>query len=174
MHLKFEDYPDFKPNLTPFEIFNLGSFGGTYFRPIYSSITGENYSNIHKNYEMLNDVSENLLTCSIYDKSKNKYKVEVGTSLDMWEEKGWIKDYHPYGWVHWYCDFYNGKRCKDDKRQIERWKNLAGENGRFRKMLISLIFKKDGKFDDYSISPKIRQTLQHWGYVLTEEDYTNI
>ena len=41
-------------------------------------------------------------------------------------------------------------------------------------MLISLIFKKDGKFDDYSISPKIRQTLQHWGYVLTEEDYTNI
>ena len=45
---------------------------------------------------------------------------------------------------------------------MEKWKNLAGENGRFRKMLISLILKKEAKFDDYSISPKIRQTLQHW------------
>ena len=27
------------------------------------------------------------------------------------------------------------------------------------------------KFDDYSISPKIRQILLHWGYELTEEDF---
>ena len=26
-----------------------------------------------------------------------------------------------------------------------------------------------GKFYDYSISPKIRQILQHWGYELTEK-----
>ena len=26
-------------------------------------------------------------------------------------------------------------------------------------------------FDDYSISPKIRQTLLHWGYELTEKDF---
>ena len=25
------------------------------------------------------------------------------------------------------------------------------------------------KFDDYLISPKIRQTLLHWGYELTEK-----
>ena len=25
------------------------------------------------------------------------------------------------------------------------------------------------KFDDYSISPKIRQILLHWGYELTEK-----
>ena len=25
------------------------------------------------------------------------------------------------------------------------------------------------KFDDYSISPKIRQILLHWGYKLTEK-----
>ena len=31
----FTDYPDFIPNLTPTEIFNMGSFGGTYWRPIY-------------------------------------------------------------------------------------------------------------------------------------------
>ena len=28
-----------------------------------------------------------------------------------------------------------------------------------------------GKFDDYSISPKIRQILLHWGYGLSEQDF---
>ena len=32
----FKDYPEFTPNLTPQEIFEMGSFGGTYWRPIYS------------------------------------------------------------------------------------------------------------------------------------------
>ena len=27
-----------------------------------------------------------------------------------------------------------------------------------------------GKFDDYPVSPKIRQMLLHWGYELTEKD----
>ena len=26
----------------------------------------------------------------------------------------------------------------------------------------------NGRFDDYSISPKIRQVLSHWGYELVE------
>ena len=32
---------------------------------------------------------------------------------------------------------------------------------------------RDGgsKFDDFSISPKIRQILLHWGYELTEKDF---
>ena len=34
----FKDYPEFRPNLSPREMFLLGSFGGTYWRPIYSSI----------------------------------------------------------------------------------------------------------------------------------------
>ena len=29
------------------------------------------------------------------------------------------------------------------------------------------------KFDDYSILPKIRQILLHWGYELTEKDLFN-
>ena len=38
-------------------------------------------------------------------------------------------------------------------------------------MLISLILKKNAKFDDYTVSPKIRQTLQHWAYKLNKRDF---
>ena len=75
--------------------------------------------------------------------------------------------------MHWYCDFYNGKRGKDDKRQIKRWKKLAGKKGRFRLWLVSQIKKKNAMFDDETVSPKIRQTLQHWGYKLTKKDFKN-
>ena len=37
--LIFDDYPKFQPNLTPKQIFELGGFGGTYFREIHSTIT---------------------------------------------------------------------------------------------------------------------------------------
>ena len=46
----FNDYPDFRPNLSPREMFVAGSFGGTYWRPIYSSVNKKNYKNQHLNY----------------------------------------------------------------------------------------------------------------------------
>ena len=33
-----------------------------------------------------------------------------------------------------------------------------------------MIKDADSKFDDYNISPKIRQILLHWGYELKESD----
>ena len=44
---------------------------------------------------------------------------------------------------------------------------------RFREKLVKMIRGAGGKFDDYSISPKIRQILLHWGYKLTEKDFFN-
>ena len=61
---------------------------------------------------------------------------------------------------------------KDDKRQINRWKKTVS---RFKGKLVKMI-KDVGskfKFSDYSISPKVRQILLHWGYELTEEDFFN-
>jgi hypothetical protein len=175
--IKFKDYPDFRPNLNPREIFKLGSFGGTYWRPIYSTITNKKYKKMHKKYPKgwWNLIPEDHLSrnWNEYDKNINNYKVKVGTTLEFWEENEWITKYHPYGWIHWYCDFYLGKRGADDERQIKRWLKLAGPNGRFRKWLINMINKKNSKYNDYKISPKIRQTLQHWGYILSEKDFEN-
>lgn len=42
--LVFPDNPHFKPNLTPKEVLQAGSFGGTYYRPIKSSVTGRKYN----------------------------------------------------------------------------------------------------------------------------------
>ena len=172
--IEFKDYKDFKPNLTPKEIFELGSFGGTYWRPIYSSILKKDLKDQHLKYPKTwwKDIPEDNLTrpWNKYDKKINKYNVKVGTTLEFWESKQWISETHPYGWVQWYCDFYNGKRSIDDERQIKRWMQTAGPKSRFRKRLINLINKKKSKYDDFSISPKIRQTLQHWGYKLTNND----
>ena len=173
--IHFKNYPNFLPNLTPREMFKLGSFGGTYWRPIRSTVVKKNLKNIHKKYpkSWWKGITEDCLSSKEYDKKKNKYGVKVGTSLQFWEGKGWINKQHPYGWVHWYCDFYKGKRCSDDERQVKRWRNLAGGRGRFMRFLVTQIIKKKSKWNDETVSPKIRQVLQHWGYKLTKKDFDN-
>lgn len=170
--MRFKEYPEFQPNLTPRQIFDRGAFGGTYFRPIYSSVNQKNYENEHTKYKFLRTIPENKLTKPFdeYDENLNKYKVRVGMTLEEWEEKSWIHPDHPYGWIQWYCDFYDGKRSEDDERQIKRWIRLAGPNGRIRKPLIDQIKKQKGSWNDFSISPKKRQTLLHWAFELTKKD----
>ena len=76
---------------------------------------------------------------------------------------------HPYGWFQWYFRYCLGRRSKDDERQINRWE----KNCKFRCKLVKMIRDAGGKFDDYSISSKIRQILLHWVYKLTEKDFFN-
>ena len=51
-----------------------------------------------------------------------------------------------------------GKILEDDERQINRWKKIVS---RFRGKLVKMIIDAGTKFDDYSISSKIRQILLH-------------
>ena len=95
----------------------------------------------------------------------NKYVVKCGTSLRFWENKGWTNEIDPHGWFQWYFRYWLGRRSKDDERQIHRWKKIVSK---FRVKLV-MIRDAGSKFDDYSILPKIRQTLLHWGYELTEK-----
>ena len=169
--IHFPDHPEFAPNLTPRHIFELGSFGGTYWRPIFSGVNSREYRNQHKEFPWWDGIREENLSSSDCDPARNKYGVSSGTSLIYWEEHGWIHPQDPYGWVQWYCRFYAGRRSPDDKRQIERWQAFAGPKGRFRLRLIKLCNSKGKKYDDATVSPVIRQGLQHWAYVLTKEDF---
>ena len=172
---KFKDYPEFKPNLTPQQVLKMGSFGGTYFRPIYSSVTKKHYKSEDVIKEFPNSWFkginiEKMVTSSDYDKNVNKYKVKCGSELEDWEKSGWMRKQDPYGWFQWYCRFYMGRRSDDDERQVKRWLAFAGPKGRFKKNLINKIKDNNADIDDESISPVIRQGLQHWGYKITKKD----
>uniref|UniRef100_A0A6C0BE86 Uncharacterized protein n=1 Tax=viral metagenome TaxID=1070528 RepID=A0A6C0BE86_9ZZZZ len=151
--ITFSDFPQFRPNISPEEMFSLGVFGGTYWRPIYSSVLGKSLKNRHKKFKW--NIPENMLSSSECDKNKNYFKAVSGTSLDYWESKGWINAQDPYGWVEWYCNFYNGRRSTDDERQIKRWLAFAGPKGRFR--------TRKNK------SAIVKQGLLQWAY-FTERD----
>ena len=173
--LVFPDFPDFKPNLTPKEVLQRGSFGGTYFRPIYSSVTKQKYKD-EAWKELPASWLEGLnirtqVASSVYDNSKNKYGVKCGASLEEWENSGWMHKQDPYGWFQWYCRFYQGRRTGDDVRQVGRWSKCCGPKGRWKNNLISKCAKAGCGFDNFGVSPVVRQTLQHWGYVLTKEDF---
>lgn len=180
--LHFTDRPEFKPNLTPSEVLHLGSFGGGYFRPIHSKITGKSYKDVYK--ELPPDWLKGLdiatqVASTTYRKTTNKYKVNCGAKvdkadtfgLDYWESKNWISAQDPYGWFHWYCRFFQGRRSEEDSRQIDRWNNCAGPKGRWKQNLVGKVMKAGARFDDEKISPVVRQTLQHWAYRLTESDF---
>lgn len=172
--LVFADFPAFSTNLTPSEVLQAGAFGGTYFRPISSAVTGESYTGVHKEHpaEWFKGIPEKNLVGTVYHASVNKWKVECGGALDMWESSGWISNLDPYGWFQWYCRFYEGRRSTDDERQIARMMGVAGPKGRFRNNLINKCYAAHAKHDDPEISPVIRQTLHHWAYCLTERDFT--
>ena len=44
---------------------------------------------------------------------------------------------------------------------------------RFRDKLVKMIKDTSSKFNDYSISPKIKPILLHWGWELIEKDFFN-
>ena len=157
---------DFGGNKTPTEVIKKGAFGRMYFGDIYFAVTGKCYKKSYKEFNQLKDIDQKFY-CSDYYVSFNKYGVKWGTST-RWENKGWINEIDPYSWFQWYFRYWFGRRSEDDERQINRWKEIVS---RFKDKLVIMIKDAGSKFDDYSISPKIRQILLHQGYELTDKDY---
>ena len=149
---------DFGANKTPVEIIKEGAFGGSYFRDIYSGVNEKWYDKSWIEFDELKNIDQKFYCSSYYDVSINKYCVNCGTSFRFWENKGWINEIDPYGWFHY------------DERQINRWKKIVG---RFRGKLVKMIKDAGSQFDDYSISPKIRQIILPWSYELTEKYFFN-
>ena len=116
------------------------------------------YKKSRKEFDQLKDFHQKYYCLSYYDVSVNKYVVKCGTSLRFWENKGWINKIDPYGWFKQYFRYCLSRRLEDDDRKINRWKTVVS---RFRGKLVIMIKDADSKFDDYSVSPKIRQILSH-------------
>ena len=137
---------EFSLNITPIDVVKKGAFGGTYFRDIYSNVTGKFYKNSWKEFKELKCIDKKYYCSDFYDVKLNYYGVEVGTSLRFWENKGWINKIDPYGWFQWYFRYRKGRRSKDDKRQMNRWKKCFNR-------FLGILKNKDSK--------KIKQILLH-------------
>lgn len=169
----FEDHSDFRPNMSPKQCIQSGIFGGIYFNPKGGrpGILGDSVDIDYKEFPQ--DWFKGLNKASYigrrYDATKNKYGVSSGSNQSFWESKGWIHPQDPRGWFQWYMRFYMGRRTEDDIRQIKRWQNVTGVKGRWKRNLLNKI-KHKRNINDYSISPKVRQTLLHWAYEVEMKD----
>ena len=75
--------PDFKPELTPKEMLELGVFGGKYMTDCKDEFPLEWYKNAKLCHEK-------------HDSNLNFFKVNASQPLSVWRKKGWIKT-HAYG-----------------------------------------------------------------------------
>lgn len=156
---------EFKPNLTPRQVIERGAFGGSYFGIQIKGKTEYNYNELFQYH--FKGLDKGLYLGDTYKPSKNRYKVRSGMPYEYWLEKKWIEERDPYGWFEWWCKYEMGLRGDDDNRQINRWIDFTGRKGRWR----NNIYKKIHKTDNWQISPRIQQSLLHWGYEVNEQDY---
>jgi hypothetical protein len=134
---------DFKPELTPKEILELGVFGGVYMRDCVKEFP-KSWFRKAKFAKGPRDAKLNL------------FGINASQPLSVWKKKGWIYKEDPRGWFQWYCRYYMGRRILgEDKRQIERWKAIKRHIG---------ALKKNCRKGDLKCRPKQRQAVLHWAY----------
>lgn len=135
--------PEFKPELTPKELLELGVFGGKYMTDWKDEFPRDWFEKAK-------------LSPNKKDISLNYYQVDASLPLKTWQEKGWIHSDDPRGWFQWYCRYYYGRRLpEEDQIQIKRWKAIKRHVG---------AIKKNCEKNDQSCRKKQRQTLLHWAY----------
>ena len=140
--IKKEFYKDFKPELSPKKMLELGVFCGSYF-----SMNIKEYPKLWFKKAKLS---------KSFDVNLNCFKVESGLSRDHWIKKGWIFKEDPLGWFQWYCRFSKGRRIPHiDQVQIRRWKN-------FKRHVMAI--KKNCDEGDFACRKRQRQAILQWAY----------
>jgi len=134
--------PEFKPQLTPREMLELGIFGGKYMTDCTREFPKSWFARAKLSPEGKNP-------------DLNFFRVDASKPLSYWKRKGWIHEEDPRGWFQWYCRYYAGRRMEDDARQIGRWKAMTRHLAQI---------KKHCEPDDWSCRPRQRQALLHWAY----------
>lgn len=133
---------DFKPDLTPKQMLQLGIFAGNYFYEVPNEFPGDWFKGIE--------------LASVPDKKRNFYKIMASQPLKEWQRKGWICPEDPKGWFLWYCRYYMGRRIpEEDARQIRRWKNIRRHISQVQKYCLP---------GDLHCRPRQRQAILHWAY----------
>ena len=137
-------HPDFKPQLSPKEMLELGVFGGKYMTDCLDEFPREWFKKAK-------------LCHQFHDPALNFFKVNASQPLSVWQRKGWIYQDDPRGWFQWYCRYFMGRRLKDgeDERQIKRWRF-------FRRHLVQV--ERNCMPGDLACRRVQRQALLHWAY----------
>ncbi|MCX6747466.1 MAG: hypothetical protein NTW98_00760 [Candidatus Nomurabacteria bacterium] len=135
--------PEFRPDLTPKEMLEMGVFGGLYFSDKPKEFprawfTKAKLSKDHKRHKEL-----------------NFFQVNASQPLAVWQKNMWINKQDPRGWMQWYFRYYLGRRSPDDTRQIKRFKAMTRH--------VAQITNKCRK-GDFSCNTRQRQALLHWAY----------
>lgn len=134
-------HKEFKPELTPKEMLEMGIFGGKYMNDCKQEFPASWF--------------ENAKLSLIKNPKLNYFKVDASKPLKYWKAKDWIHPQDPRGWFQWYCRYYLGRRSEDDKRQIKRWKQMTRHIAQIKKNC------PPGFVD---CRPRQRQALLHWAY----------
>jgi hypothetical protein len=134
--------PAFRPELTPKQMLELGVFCGKYLTDCRGEFPASWFARAK-------------LSPAGRDCSLNYFGVDASQPLSEWQRKGWIHADDPRGWFQWYCRYYMGRRCKDDQRQIKRWRAI-------RRHIAQI--KRNCKPGDKTCRPRQRQALLHWAY----------
>lgn len=134
--------PEFKPELTPAKMLELGVFGGKYLTDCRDEFPSEWFENAKLSPEKK-------------DIGLNFFKVDASQSLEKWQKKGWIHPDDPRGWFQWYCRYFFGRRHEDDQRQIKRWRAFKRHFSQVKNNCVK---------GDWDCRPKQRQALLHWAY----------
>jgi hypothetical protein len=154
----------FLPNLTPREVIQSGAFGGSYFG-IKIDESEDDYQDLFDS--LFKGLDTSLYLGDKYSANKNKYSIRSGKDYRYWKDMKWMRSQDPRGWFQWYCNYFLGRRSSDDERQIARWQDFCGVNGRWR----NNIYAKIHTTGDWNVSPRIQQSLLHWGYRVNQQDY---
>jgi hypothetical protein len=147
---------EFKPELTPKEMLELGVFGGRYM----TDCRDEFPANWFEHAKLF---VKGTLRNKVRDPKLNFFGVNASQPLSVWRAKGWIHPYDPRGWFQWYCRYYMGRRLPvgqngmigEDARQIKRWKAM-------RRHIMQI--RNNCRKGDYSCHTRQRQALLHWAY----------
>jgi hypothetical protein len=108
--------PEFKPELSPKEMLELGVFCGKYMTDCRKEFPASWYNKAK--------LSPEGRDCSL-----NYFGLDASQSLSEWRKNGWIHPDDPRGWFQWYCRYYMGRRMpEEDQRQIKRWKGIVRVN----------------------------------------------